>query len=92
MNFFFYHSYCLRFLLFVCGDVESNSGPRFDNKVRVLYSNIRGLEANLDELAVAGSGYDALVVLSLKFLIAAISQSNSQKNIFLAETRELVRN
>ena len=66
MYFFFYHSYCLRLLLFVCIDVESNSGPRFDNRVRVLYSNIRGLEANLDELAVAGSGYDALVCTESK--------------------------
>ena len=34
-------------------DLETGSGRR----VRVLYSNIRGLYANLDELAVAGSGY-----------------------------------
>ena len=34
--------------------------------VRVLYSNIRGLHANLDELAVVGSDYDALVCVENK--------------------------
>ena len=29
--------------------------------VRVLYSNIRGLHASLEELDVAGSDYDVLV-------------------------------
>ena len=56
--FLFYLSYRLRLLLIVCGDVESNPGPGSDKGVRVLYSNIRGLHANLDELAVAGSDYD----------------------------------
>ena len=46
-----------RLLLIVCGDVETNPGPGSDNRVRVLYSNIRGLHANLDVLAVAGSDY-----------------------------------
>ena len=59
--FFFYLSYWLRLLLIVYGDVESNPGPGFDRRVRVLYSNIRGLHANLDELAVPGSDYDVLV-------------------------------
>ena len=31
-----------------------------DRRVRVLYSNIRGLNDNLDELAVARSGYNVL--------------------------------
>ena len=31
-----------------------------DKRVRVLFSNIRGLRVNLDELAVAGSDYDVL--------------------------------
>ena len=34
--------------------------------VRVLYSNIRGLHANLDELAVAVSDYDVLVCADSK--------------------------
>ena len=50
----FYLSYWLRLLLIVCGDIESNPGQGSDRRVRVLYSNIRGLHANLDELAVAG--------------------------------------
>ena len=33
---------------------------------RVLYSNIRGLHANLNELAVSGSGYDVLVCAESK--------------------------
>ena len=49
----FYLSYWLRLLLIVCGDVESNSSPGSDKRIRVLYSNIRGLHANSDELAVA---------------------------------------
>ena len=50
----------LRLLLIVRGDVESNQGPGSDKRVRVLYSNMRGLHPNLDELAVAGSDYDVL--------------------------------
>ena len=38
-------------LLIVCGDVESNPGPGSDIGVRVFYSNIRGLHANLDEFS-----------------------------------------
>ena len=60
----------------MCGDVESNPGPSSDKRVRVLYSHIRGIHANLDELATAGSDYDVLFVLNLKSLIAAISQSS----------------
>ena len=59
--FLFYLSYWLRLLLIVCIDVESNAGPGSDQRVRVLNSNIRGLHANLDELAVAGLDYDVLV-------------------------------
>ena len=59
--FFFYLSYSLRLLLIVCGDVESYPGPGSDKTVRVLYSNILDLHANLNELVVAGSDYDVLV-------------------------------
>ena len=62
--------------MIVCGDIELNQSPGSDRSVRVLYFNIRGPHANLDELTVAGSGYDVLVWLSLKSLIAAISQSS----------------
>ena len=48
-------------MLIVCGDVESNPGPGSDKRVRVLYSSIRGLHSNIDELAVAGSDYDVFV-------------------------------
>ena len=44
-----------------CGDIESNLGAGSDRRVRVLYSNIRGLHANLDQLAVDGSDFDVLV-------------------------------
>ena len=49
------------FALIVCGDVESNPGPCSGKWVLVICYNIRGLHANLDELAVAGSDYDVLV-------------------------------
>ena len=51
----------MRLLLIVCGDIESNPVPGSDPKVLVLCSNIRGLHANLDELAATGSDYDVLV-------------------------------
>jgi len=47
-------------LLLVAGDVETNPGPRHRPDVRVLYSNIRGLFANLSELMVASAGFDIL--------------------------------
>ena len=50
--FLFYFSYWLGLLFIVFIDVESNPDPGSDKRVRVLYSNIRGLHANLDELAV----------------------------------------
>ena len=56
--------FCL--LLIVCGDVESNPGPGSDKRVRVLYSNIRGLRADLDEFSVAGSDFDVLVCAESK--------------------------
>ena len=37
-----------------------------DRRVRFLYSNIRGLHVNLDELTVAGSDYDVLVCAESK--------------------------
>ena len=55
INILFYLSNWLRLLSIVCDDIESNPCPGSDG-VRVLYSNIRGLHANMDELAVAGSG------------------------------------
>ena len=66
INFFFYHSYYFRFLLIVCGDIKSNPGSGSDRRVRVLYCNIRGLHANLDELVVAQSGYDVWVCAESK--------------------------
>ena len=51
----------MRVLLIICDDIESNPCQGSNSRVRVLYSNIRGLHANLDKLVVAGSGYDVLV-------------------------------
>ena len=62
----FYLFYWLRLLLIVCGDIESNLGTGSDRRVRVLYCNICGLDANLDELAVTGSDYDVLVCAESK--------------------------
>ena len=61
INCYFYLSNWLRLLLIVCGDIETNPGPCSDRWVRVLYSNICGIHANLDELAVPGSGYAVLI-------------------------------
>ena len=66
INFFLYLSYSLRLLLIVCGNVESNLGLGSDTRIRVLYSNIRGLHVNLVELAVAGSDYDVLICAEFK--------------------------
>ena len=66
INLIFYLSNLLRLTLFVSGDIKSNPGPGSDRSVRVLYSNIRGLHANLDELPVAGSEYDVLVCAESK--------------------------
>ena len=54
----------MRLLLIVCGDVESNPGS--DWRIQLLNSDICGLRANLDELAVAGSDYDVLVCAESK--------------------------
>ena len=56
----------MRLLLTASGDIESNLGPGSDRRVRVLDSNIRGLHANLDEYAVAGSDYGVLVCAESK--------------------------
>ena len=81
--FLFYFSYWLRLMLLVCGDIESNPGPGTDRRVWVLYSNIRGLHANLDELDVAGSDYDGLVCAE-SFI--AVFESKS-KSLSLSELR-----
>ena len=66
----------VRMLLNVCGDIESNPGPGSDKRVRVLYSNIRVFMPiwmnflSLDRIMMFW------FVLSLKSLIAAISQSS----------------
>ena len=75
INFFFYLYNWLRLLLIVCGDRESNPGPDSEKRVHVRAYNIRGFHTNLDELALAGLGYDVFVCAEAKSLIAAISQS-----------------
>ena len=49
-------------ILIQCGDIETNPGPRpaRHRQCRVLYANIRGLHANLNDLAVASKQYDIL--------------------------------
>ena len=66
ISFFFYLSYRLHLLLIVSFSIKSNPGPSSDGRVWVLYSNIHGLHANLDELAMAGSDYDVLVCAESK--------------------------
>ena len=49
-------------LLLLCGDVELNPGPARSRQpnCRVLYSNIRGLHANIKDLAISSRHYDIL--------------------------------
>ena len=48
---FCYCCYSLKFLLLLCGDVETNPGPR--SKCCILYHNIRGLMRNFNDLQIA---------------------------------------
>ena len=58
---FLFSCYCysLKFLLILCGDVETNPGPR--GKCRVLYHNIRGLMRNFKDLQIASRDYDIIL-------------------------------
>ena len=49
-----------RLLLLLSGDVEAHPGPVRRGLCRALYSNVRGLHANLAELSVASANYDLL--------------------------------
>ena len=56
-------------LILLCGDIEVNPGPRYNNKeCRILYSNIRGLYGNFNELQVASQDYD--IVLCSETLVS----------------------
>ena len=46
--------------LLCCGDVEPNPGPVSRPDIRILYSNIRGLYANLSELSISSVDFDVL--------------------------------
>ena len=91
-----YLSFCLSYLscllLIVCGDVESNPGPGSHKRVRILYSNIHSLLANLDELAEAGSDYDVLVCavskvsqnsLSLDLVATSVAQGKTHQRYII---------
>ena len=52
--------------------------------VRVLYSNIRGLHENLDELAVAETDYDVLVCAESKVSIISELHNNSAPYPYLS--------
>ena len=61
--FFMYDNSYLYFIILIrSGDVESNPGPRPARRrqCRILYANVRGLHANLNDLAVASKQYDIL--------------------------------
>ena len=73
--YFFYLSDWLHLLLIVCGN-KSHPGPGSDKRVRVLYSNI----CVFMSIWISWLWLDQIImfwfVLSLKSLIAAISQSS----------------
>ena len=48
-------------LLLVCGDIESNPGPLRTGQCRILYSNIRGLYGNLNDLHLISPNYDIIL-------------------------------
>ena len=75
-NFFCYLSTLIAFAVIVCGDIESNLLPGSDMRVHVLYPNILGRRANLNELAVTGSDCEFWFTLSVKYLIVTTSQSS----------------
>ena len=58
--------YCVYFLpvlaILLAGDVEVNPGPTFCRRrqCHMLYSNIRGLHANLNDLMVSSRQFDIL--------------------------------
>ena len=61
--FFMYDNSYLYFIILIrSGNVESNPGPRPARRrqCRILYANVRGLHANLNDLAVASKQYDIL--------------------------------
>ena len=66
MDFLIFFFLLVAFVVDCLCDIESNPCPGSDRRVRVLYSNIRGLHVNLDELAVAESDYDVLVCAESK--------------------------
>ena len=56
-------SYLCLLILTLSGDVETNPGPRPAQRrqCRILYSNVRGLHANLKDLSVASKQFDILL-------------------------------
>ena len=65
--------YCFFFLFYGCmkvrfPDVEENPGPGTQpcDKCRIMFSNINGLNGNLEDLAVAASGLDIVVCAETK--------------------------
>ena len=59
INFRFYYNIVLLFLA-LSGDIETNPGPNRHRQCRMLYSNIRGLNANLNDLIGISRQYDIL--------------------------------
>ena len=51
-------SFIFILILILSGDIEVNPGPTKHRKCRMLYTNIRGLHANLNDLIVASRQYD----------------------------------
>ena len=56
-------SYFHHLILFLSGDIEINPGPRSirHRQCRLMYANVRGLQANLNDLSVASKQFDILL-------------------------------
>ena len=55
-------SFMILYILTLSGDIEPNPGPRPTRRqCRILYANIRGLHANINDLLAASRQYDILL-------------------------------
>lgn len=54
--------FSLFFILLLCGDIETNPGPKSNpNVCRVLYANVRGLAKNLRDVSLVAQAHDIII-------------------------------
>ena len=82
-------------LLLLCGDVEVNPGP-CRSKCRVMYSNIRGLYANINDLQIASRNYDIIfcsetLVSSKRHVSELLLPGFNKPTLILSDSRARAR-